>query len=69
MLWAAALSSAPALLTPLIHAMTSNFISCAAPCLTVGVPSVFRVPSIKLLKPASQGGHFAHILNSGFTSQ
>lgn len=25
--------------------------------------------SIKLLKPGSQGGHFAHILNSGFASQ
>jgi hypothetical protein len=25
--------------------------------------------SMKLVKPASQGGHFAHILNSGFVSQ
>jgi hypothetical protein len=34
----------------------------------------FAVPtntplSIKLVKPAAQGGHFSHILNSGFVSQ
>jgi hypothetical protein len=40
------------------------------PVLDCWCPVCFpREPSIKLLKPASQGGHFAHILNSGFTSQ
>lgn len=36
----------------------------------VAVPlCVFVSCSIKLLKPGTQGGHFAHVINSGFVNQ